>query len=310
MTDTWGPITVPLAEQQANQAAGDPALSIIGSFLMAYLTTDANATASWTTAGVTPGQPPVASVVVGAPDDKGFQFNTTKLPALFLWREGGSSEIWGDDWDVDRCTVKILWVLPLAQPSAQASRLPFANALVKAARNGIELGRTPSWQYTGDTDAAAAKRGSLFYTFAGFVHFFLDKWRRATVKVADVKGAPIGEFPAVEMTCQIVENRVLGLDGYTKLAGATDTVTISTTAPTTTWVKSTFYPLGAPVTPTVSNTFYYQCTTPGQTSATEPAWPLVVGNTVTDGGAVWTCIGLVSRVAVAGPLETTAPAPV
>lgn len=33
---------------------------------------------------------------------------------------------------------------------------------------------------------------------------------------------------------------------------------------------------------------YYYCTTPGTTAGTEPTWPTVSGNTVTDGTVVWT----------------------
>lgn len=43
------------------------------------------------------------------------------------------------------------------------------------------------------------------------------------------------------------------------------------------------------VTPTVVNPFTYVCTTSGTSSASEPAWPLAIGATVTDGTAVWTC---------------------
>jgi len=37
------------------------------------------------------------------------------------------------------------------------------------------------------------------------------------------------------------------------------------------------------------NGYYYECTTAGTTGVTEPTWPTIVGNTVTDGTVVWTC---------------------
>ncbi len=46
-----------------------------------------------------------------------------------------------------------------------------------------------------------------------------------------------------------------------------------------------------PVNPIVRNGFYYTCTTGGAGGAVEPVWPVVVGQTVNDGAAVWTCSG-------------------
>jgi hypothetical protein len=44
------------------------------------------------------------------------------------------------------------------------------------------------------------------------------------------------------------------------------------------------------VKPSTRNGYVYKCTTAGTTAGTEPTWPTTPGNTVTDGGAVWTCI--------------------
>ena len=46
---------------------------------------------------------------------------------------------------------------------------------------------------------------------------------------------------------------------------------------------------GATVTPITKNGRKYICTTAGTSGATEPTWPTTIGNTVTDGTAVWTC---------------------
>ncbi len=55
------------------------------------------------------------------------------------------------------------------------------------------------------------------------------------------------------------------------------------------WRASTAVASGKYVRPLTLNGKRYECTTAGTTGATEPTWPTVVGNTVADGTAVWTC---------------------
>jgi len=59
----------------------------------------------------------------------------------------------------------------------------------------------------------------------------------------------------------------------------------------TIWVASTAYALDAEVVPTVgkANGFTYICTTAGTSGTAEPAWPVTLDATITDGGVVWTC---------------------
>lgn len=62
---------------------------------------------------------------------------------------------------------------------------------------------------------------------------------------------------------------------------------------TTAWASATAYTVGAVRRATVldpSKTFAYVCTTAGTSGASEPTWPTVAGQTVTDNGTVWTCI--------------------
>jgi hypothetical protein len=51
------------------------------------------------------------------------------------------------------------------------------------------------------------------------------------------------------------------------------------------------YVLGETVRPNPSSRtgFEYECTVSGQVGPTEPAWPVVAGETITDGSVVWTC---------------------
>lgn len=59
----------------------------------------------------------------------------------------------------------------------------------------------------------------------------------------------------------------------------------------TAWAASTAKSLTNYVIPLTSNGFRYECTTAGTTGTVEPIWPRKVGDTVTDGTAVWTCAG-------------------
>jgi hypothetical protein len=58
------------------------------------------------------------------------------------------------------------------------------------------------------------------------------------------------------------------------------------------------WPVGAAVTsgrriiPSVSNGFFYECITGGTTAGSEPAWPTIIGNTVTDNTVLWRCEGV------------------
>jgi hypothetical protein len=54
------------------------------------------------------------------------------------------------------------------------------------------------------------------------------------------------------------------------------------------WTASTVTTLGAFVRPSRPSLLRFECTTAGTTSTPEPAWPAIIGGTVTDGGVVWT----------------------
>ena len=64
-----------------------------------------------------------------------------------------------------------------------------------------------------------------------------------------------------------------------------------TTARSTAATARSTTAVGTVIKPTAGkeNGFVYECTTAGTGSATEPTWPTVLGDTVTDGSTVWTC---------------------
>lgn len=56
------------------------------------------------------------------------------------------------------------------------------------------------------------------------------------------------------------------------------------------WEASTAYTLGDLVIPTTPNGFKYKVTTAGTSDSSEPTWPTVIGQPVTDGTVVWECL--------------------
>lgn len=60
------------------------------------------------------------------------------------------------------------------------------------------------------------------------------------------------------------------------------------------WQASTTYNSGDYVIPSSANQHYYKCTTAGDSDVSEPTWP-TDGSTVTDGTAVWTDMGTITR---------------
>jgi len=59
----------------------------------------------------------------------------------------------------------------------------------------------------------------------------------------------------------------------------------------TTWVTATAYAENDQVMPVTENGLVYYASTAGTTDDREPIWTTTIGDTVSDGTVVWTCIG-------------------
>lgn len=55
------------------------------------------------------------------------------------------------------------------------------------------------------------------------------------------------------------------------------------------WAETTVVELGDKRIPTTNNGYYYTVSVAGTTTATEPTWPTVIDDTVTDGDVTWVC---------------------
>lgn len=91
-----------------------------------------------------------------------------------------------------------------------------------------------------------------------------------------------------------VTNEVTGT-GYTAGGATLGSVTVTGTVANswgTSWATGTAYSVGKIVRPTTGNGYVYRCSVAGTSHAsTEPTWPTVFGQTVTDNGITWTCFG-------------------
>jgi hypothetical protein len=63
----------------------------------------------------------------------------------------------------------------------------------------------------------------------------------------------------------------------------------ATAAVETAWQAEHTYGSGAYVEPVTRTGYRYECTAPGDSGETEPAWPTTPGATVVDGDCTWTC---------------------
>jgi hypothetical protein len=318
--DQWGAVQIPAVPVGAfapifpgwgqigdgpPNLASDPCLAVILDFLGTFLVTDENARGIWDKIG---GQTQaVRTLWLHDPADA--VFSTSFLPALFMWRQSAQQAYLADDYLQDTTVVKGLWVFPEADQAIQRQRAPFANVLSKLIGDGIERGRTPSWLQPGDTDTTTPGQGSLFYSYAAFDEFDLTGWQKAKFTIESFgRSDGLGQqrFFAIELTFKLLESRLRGIGRnppYAPLLGATATISIAPAQKPCPWAPSTRYAAPSFVVPAPPNGSYYQLTTPGRSGATAPAWSTVPGATVSDGTAVWTCVGPSSTTVDSGQLE-------
>lgn len=69
-----------------------------------------------------------------------------------------------------------------------------------------------------------------------------------------------------------------------------DQIVLQPVNATLVWSASTAKTTGNEVRTTSKNGYKYTCTSAGTTGVGEPVWPIVIGNTVVDGGVTWECM--------------------
>lgn len=164
----------------------------------------------------------------------------------------------------------------------ESNKTPINNAtkifLVK--RSGLELYSSP--------DSNAVGRGCYYY--AGHLYSVFDDILYRDLVQLQVLSTTTGVIGWAEATGATNYLFVCdGTDGYViTAAGVITKVNVTHSA----WVLNTNYAMGDRVIPTVDNGFYYEVTVDaGSSGGTQPTWPVILGNTVVDGGITWECKG-------------------
>jgi len=180
---------------------GDPALSVVLAFTKAILNT--RMTDAWLKGGRPVGDKPVRETFPHDPAD--VVFNNQVLPALFAWREQGQAERIAADYVIDRGTLILCWVFPIALDANQQKRNPLVNAVAKLLIQGLMRGRDPAWVQAGDPSTQAIRNGSLVWKFAGLWRCGAPKWSLVPVKI---EGDGDGTWRALRFEVPVEERLV------------------------------------------------------------------------------------------------------
>jgi hypothetical protein len=176
----YGGMSIPTATPAAGEAVTDPALSLVGLYLRAFV--NAYGGAAWR--AVAPGTDPVATVYTHDPRRRQAYFNEAELPAIFLTRTGGAPrERVAEELRIIVDTVALLWVFPLGKREQQRVREPFVAGLVRLIDRALDATRDPCFIVAGDTDPNAEKFGSDVFGLTRISALDFVRWDRATVDI-------------------------------------------------------------------------------------------------------------------------------
>jgi hypothetical protein len=236
MAYTFGATTLPVANVARDSALdpteqiGDPALTTILSWASAVLTADLSA--AWL--NLAPNETLIRTTSPHDPREE--DFATSRLPALFAYREDGKAVCSDGEWSEER-PVTLLWAFPPAQSLRQWPRRGASTAIGRSLIRALGLwnGRHPSWVVVGDSDPFAAQYGSSILTWGGFKTLTVGAIRNAVVQVGDAKFDGVSvELLASEEIAQTADgfgvNTITATINQTSTAGEVGFVQSLTTA--------------------------------------------------------------------------------
>jgi hypothetical protein len=188
MTDHFGATTLPVAEvtregPDAVAPIADPGLAVLLSWASAVITAEVGD--AW--AALAPNEPIVR--VTHHHDPREEDFATSRLPALFAYRETGRFARADDGRWTEERPITLLWVYPPASADKMPARRGVGVGIGRAlhAALGPCNGRHPDWKVTGDADPFAAVYGSSLLDHGGFEEVRLEDANDAEIEVAGTK---------------------------------------------------------------------------------------------------------------------------
>lgn len=206
MGDHYGPLALPAPAPEPDEAIADPLIDVVLGFYAAVLNFWGGA--AWSAVNGYQGGDDRLVVSVNAFEPDETTFNTTDLPALFLWRD----EVGGADWIAQDYYVRtskliMLWVPPPAEQATRAKWKPIIN-LIASSLDGITdpSARIPTWKRPGDTDPLAAYQGSLLWKYLPFVYEFdIRKTKQVPVTIKMADGSPDESYFAIRTEIHLRE---------------------------------------------------------------------------------------------------------
>lgn len=201
------------------------------------------------------------------------------------------------DYGNDSTTGSIAWAMNAVQPGGEVKIMggenyPLATGLV--INKPIRLVGSMNGDPGGG--AISANAGAVLdYTGSrvGLDIYALANWRASTAVRLGTVIVPVGSATLYE-ACTTAGTTAATPPTWPTTAGGTvtDGSVVWTAFSLSSWASSTVESSGTIISGQSSNgyTYYYQCTTAGTTGSIAPAWATTIGETTTDGTAVWTAI--------------------
>lgn len=220
MADSFGKLLIPLPAPPAatsptgyQPTAADPLIDYSLAFFQAFL--NANAPVAWQAVFKDlPSAPPVLATFAEDPTTSAFTDNL--LPALFMYRESAEEPEWiAEDWLTQKSVCRLLWVMPPTVFDKRAFRVSICGAIARTLLVGVERYRDPSWIVAGDPDPDATTYGSVLNTFAGWMEFYVGKWKPMQLKIPmNDRGARPRQYDALSIDCLVTEKLNYDVDRF------------------------------------------------------------------------------------------------